>query len=60
MAGGEPRLLSGTRSAKYGGRISPDGTRVLMFGHDMPVEGKAVPEVSVYVIDVATATATRW
>jgi RNA polymerase sigma factor (sigma-70 family) len=59
VAGGEPRLLSGTRSALFGGVISPDGTRVLMFAHDMPGEGQTVPDVSVYVIDVATAAATR-
>jgi RNA polymerase sigma factor (sigma-70 family) len=59
LPGGKPRLLSGTLNAAYGSTISPDGTRVLVFAEDLKGKEKADWVISAYVIDVATAKATR-
>jgi hypothetical protein len=61
LPGGKPRLLSGTISGPYGCRISPDGGRVLVFGEDYAAlkDGKPTWVISAFVIDVATAKATR-
>ncbi|MBP3956753.1 sigma-70 family RNA polymerase sigma factor [Gemmata sp. G18] len=59
VGGGKPRLLSGTLSAVYGSRISPDGTRVLTFAEDLKGKDRVNWEISVYVIDVGTGKAAR-
>ncbi len=57
--GGQLRLLSGTLSTIYSGRLSPDGKRILAFARDNANEDQPIWQVSVYVIDVATAKFVR-
>jgi RNA polymerase sigma factor (sigma-70 family) len=61
VAGGNPRLLTGTIGSYFGGSISPDGRRVFLFGEDFAKlkDGKPTWIVSAFVIDVATAKAVR-
>jgi hypothetical protein len=59
LQGGKPRLLSGALSTIYGGRISPDGKRVLAFARDKTRKDQLALTVSAYVIDVATAKPVR-
>jgi RNA polymerase sigma factor (sigma-70 family) len=56
--GGKPVLLTGRLNA-WGGRLSPDGKRLL--AHAYVTVGGAKPELrgSMYVIDVATQKATK-
>jgi hypothetical protein len=59
LSGGEPRLLSGSLTTIFAGRISPDGKRVLTFARDAANKDNGLADITAHVIDVATAKAVR-
>jgi hypothetical protein len=58
VGGGKPFLLSGGLSVFGGGRISPDGKRLLMFAQDLK-EDPSRRDMAGYVVDVSTGKARR-
>jgi hypothetical protein len=56
---GKTRLLTGALNVMFGGRISPDGNKVLMFACEKSNKEKWYLDGAPYVVDVATLKALR-
>jgi hypothetical protein len=57
LEGGKPVLLTGELNVSWGGRLSPDGKRIV--AHAMHNKGAGLWDGATYVIDVATRKATK-